>query len=101
MKEWRLIRRRNDELVHIEYSETQPEINRAFGDPALFRWESRDISDAEWNDIQTTRRRERYPEFDLFLEAYFAQIVDANEQPMSRLLARVNQIHDDFPLRRR
>lgn len=98
MREWRLIRRRNSEVVHVEYSVTEPEINRAFGEPALFRWESRLLSDEEWTEIQMTRRRARYPEFDLFLEAYFAQVVDGNNQPMTRLLARVNQIHNNFPL---
>lgn len=76
----------------IFYQRNQPEFNRSFGDPNDFRWESRPLSQDEIDEERANRRRPLYPDFNDLLLAVYAKEKGIN-QPMNRLVARIDAIH--------
>jgi len=97
MKEWKLIRTSDNYLSMVYFQDDQPEFNHSFGAEANFTWHSRDLSAREHNDVQRSRRAEKYPSLAELGDAIFHQ-ENGNDVPMQNYLAKCQTVKDEFPL---
>lgn len=100
MQEFQWIRIRDNYLAHVEYAESLPEFNPAFGERRAFTYTVRSIPSDEWDDIVRERRRAKYPErfVEQFIEAVYAREVLSQPIHLARLFQRMNQIRQQEPL---